>query len=57
VAAEVGADGSFHATLTPVPGINLIQTRVTDGEGNPRSETRALLAGDLQPSRACSPTR
>src|SRR6185503_14068623 len=45
----VGADGSFRALVDPIPGITLIHTEVFDGEGNSRSETRAVLGGDLVP--------
>jgi hypothetical protein len=49
--AEVTADaaGDFRAEVRLLPGISLIQTKAIDREGNERSETRAVLSGDLAP--------
>src|SRR6185503_12053454 len=43
----VDADGSFRALVDPIPGITLIHTEVFDGEGNSRSETRAVLGDTM----------
>jgi hypothetical protein len=51
----VAADGSFATTVAVVPGITLIHTRAVDGAGNDRSETRAVLAGDLVPVETTVP--
>ncbi len=45
----VGADGRFTTQVKLDPGITLIQTKVLDREKNEKSETRAVLSGDLVP--------
>lgn len=47
VAAVVGEDGSFHATVPVVPGTNLLHAVAKDAQGNAGKETRAVVAGKL----------
>jgi hypothetical protein len=50
VTVPVAADGSFTTRVTLGPGVTLIHTELVDRESNTRSETRAVLAGDLVPA-------
>jgi len=49
VAATVGADGAFTATIMVREGETLIQTVARDARGTTKSDTRALQAGTLKP--------
>jgi Glucodextranase, domain B len=48
VAAVVGADGAFQATLTVTPGATLITTEATAENGGIASDTRSIEAGQLR---------
>jgi hypothetical protein len=50
VAASVAPDGSFTASLTLTPGIEVIETIATDTAGNRKRDVRAVLSGTLAPS-------
>jgi hypothetical protein len=49
VAATVGADGAFSATISVGEGATLIDTVATDVNGATASDTRSIQAGALQP--------
>src|SRR5689334_16623640 len=46
----VGADGSFTATVTAVPGVDIIETHAIDSGNNDVRDVRSVLAGTLAPS-------
>jgi hypothetical protein len=48
VAATVGADGAFSATISVGEGATLIDTIATDVNGTTASDTRSIQAGALQ---------
>lgn len=50
VAAQVAPDGSFTATLSLAPGIEVIETIAVDTAGNQQRDVRAVLSGTLAPS-------
>lgn len=49
VPATIAADGSFTATIDVYPGTNLIRTIAYDAAGNTATDTRAAMAGTMQP--------
>jgi hypothetical protein len=48
VAAVVGADGAFQATIDIKPGATLITTEALDEDGGKATDTRSALAGQLR---------
>lgn len=48
-AVSPAADGSFSRAQTYVPGVNIVETTATDGDGNVTIDTRAVLAGTFVP--------
>lgn len=48
-AVSPAADGSFSQAQTYTPGINIVETSATDGDGNVSIDTRAVLAGSFVP--------
>ncbi len=52
IAATVGTDGSFTATVQVEEGATLIHTVATDAEGGVASDTRSVEAGQLRPPGA-----
>jgi len=48
VAAVVGADGSFQATINVEPGATLIHTEAVDDGGGTATDTRSIEAGQLR---------
>lgn len=44
------ADGSFSATITVTPGIDLIESHAIDGSGNDVRDVRAVMSGMLAPT-------
>ncbi len=47
VPVTVGGDGSFTTSVTNAFGLNVLETEAVDGDGNPTTDTRAVLAGDF----------
>ena len=45
----VESDGSFSADLANSFGLNVLETEAIDGDGNPTTDTRAVLAGAFLP--------
>ena len=50
VPAAIAADGSFTATIDVYPGTNLLRTVAYDSTGNTATDTRATMAGTMQPN-------
>ena len=48
-AVSPAADGSFSRSVAYDPGINIVETVATDGDGNVSTDTRAVLAGTFVP--------
>lgn len=44
---DVAADGSFAVDISNAFGLNILETEAIDGDGNPTTDTRAVLAGDF----------
>lgn len=49
-AVTPAADGSFSATITVSPGLELIETHATDRSGNASRDVRAVMSGPLAPT-------
>ena len=49
VAATVGADGAFTATVQVQPGASLLHTEAVDAAGGKATDTRSMHAGELRP--------
>jgi hypothetical protein len=50
LAATVGTDGAFSATVPLAPGIAILETLATDRAGNVVRDVRAVLGGNLLPT-------
>jgi hypothetical protein len=46
-AVDLGADGSFSASVTVAPGLAIVETRAIDAGGHEARDVRAVLAGPL----------
>lgn len=55
VAATVEADGTFVATVPVDAGTNLLHAVAKDAQGNTGKETRAVVAGALEPIKSVVP--
>jgi hypothetical protein len=55
VPAVVEADGTFQATVPVDPGTNLLHAIAKDEQGNTGKETRAVVAGALEPIKSVVP--
>ncbi len=47
--ATLGGDGNFERSLPTPPGLTLITTTAQRGNGDPITDTRAILAGEFAP--------
>lgn len=55
VAAALGADGAWSATIPVAPGTQLIHAVARDAQGNLGKESRAVVAGPLAPITTAVP--
>lgn len=55
IAAKVGTDGTFTATLSVSRGIAIVETHAIDATGHDVRDVRAVLAGTVAPSNGSVP--
>jgi hypothetical protein len=48
--ATVAPDGTFSATVTVAPGVEVLETIATDAAGNEDRDVRAVMSGNLAPT-------